>query len=416
MLIKLILSDVNHNSNKYWIAKLNDDGSIDVKYGRVGKSEQKVYYPSTRGGKNFLNKKIREKEKKGYKRIETTDQISTQSLNNDSLEKIVKTQIKTSGESILNKLIDYLIAENIHQIVSNTNISYDKQSGVFETPLGVVTKNNINEARILLDNLAPYINGKNFKSKKFNELINEYFMLIPTNFGMKKFNGEIFFKDGKESLNKQLEILDSLEVSYDSIQTNNNISPDTQKAVFDLSLNFASEKEHDRIKQLYEKTKSDQHYTVRNLNVNNVYTLDIPSLKQKFNPDKLNNVWELWHGTKSSGILSILKSGLKITPPSTVRTQGNNFGTGLYFSDRSSKSLQYTTSFWGGGSSKIKMMFLCQVAMGKYFTPKDTTKSPPPNGYNSYFAKANESGNLINNEMIIQKENQHLLTHLVEFT
>ena len=71
----LVCVDGNDNHNKYYEAKENDDGSIDVRYGRVGKSEQTHHYSPWE--KNF-DDLIYSKEKKGYEDI--TDKMATKSV------------------------------------------------------------------------------------------------------------------------------------------------------------------------------------------------------------------------------------------------------------------------------------------------------------------------------------------------
>jgi poly [ADP-ribose] polymerase len=92
------------------------------------------------------------------------------------------------------------------------------------------------------------------------------------------------------------------------------------------------------------------------------------------------------------------------------------FGAGLYFSDQSTKALNYATNFWNSsGSSKRIFMFLCDVAMGKYHVPSGGWGSGyPKRGFDSTFAKANVSS-VRNNEMIVYKLPQANLKYLLEF-
>jgi len=60
-------------------------------------------------------------------------------------------------------------------------------------------------------------------------------------------------------------------------------------------------------------------------------------------------------------------------------------------------------------------MFLCSVAMGKYYVPSGPSSNLPKAGYDSTYAKARQSG-VMNNEMIVYKTNQCNLKYLVEFS
>jgi poly [ADP-ribose] polymerase len=91
------------------------------------------------------------------------------------------------------------------------------------------------------------------------------------------------------------------------------------------------------------------------------------------------------------------------------------FGDGLYFSDQSTKALNYATNFWrGGGSTRRIFMFLADVAMGKPYTPSGWGRDFPRRGYDSTFAKGGVSS-VSNNEMIVYETNKANLKYLIEF-
>jgi poly [ADP-ribose] polymerase len=127
----------------------------------------------------------------------------------------------------------------------------------------------------------------------------------------------------------------------------------------------------------------------------------------------------LWHGTKSSNCLSILKAGMMIPPASSSHVCGRAYGNGLYFSDQSTKSIRYATGAWtGGGRTDRKFMFLVDVAMGKMHTPTSVAPGSsykPPQGHDSCFARAGVSG-VQNNEMIVFSLTQANPVFLCEFT
>jgi poly [ADP-ribose] polymerase len=129
---------------------------------------------------------------------------------------------------------------------------------------------------------------------------------------------------------------------------------------------------------------------------------------------KVGNVVELWHGTKASNLLSILKCGLIIPPSNASFCTGRMFGNGIYFSDQSTKSLNYAYGYWSGRTDNNCFMFLADVAMGKHYVPKSAGEHLPKPGYDSTYAKAGVSG-VINNEMIVYKTYQVNLRFLVEF-
>jgi poly [ADP-ribose] polymerase 2/3/4 len=90
------------------------------------------------------------------------------------------------------------------------------------------------------------------------------------------------------------------------------------------------------------------------------------------------------------------------------------FGNGLYFSDQSTKSLNYSYGYWNGVREPNCFMFIADVAMGNASTPSGPTRNNPPAGHDSYFAQANKSG-VQNNEMIVFRTSQVQLRWLIEF-
>jgi poly [ADP-ribose] polymerase len=152
------------------------------------------------------------------------------------------------------------------------------------------------------------------------------------------------------------------------------------------------------------------------LSVHAVYTVKIAVMSNAF--DKygatLPDIRQLWHGTKASNLLSILKGGLIIPSSSSGHVTGRMYGDGVYASSVSTKALNYATNFWGsGGSTDRTFMFLLDMAMGKYYDAQTWGGSFPKSGTHSTWARAGRA--LKNDEMIVYRLDQVNLTHLVEF-
>ena len=91
------------------------------------------------------------------------------------------------------------------------------------------------------------------------------------------------------------------------------------------------------------------------------------------------------------------------------------FADGIYFSDQSSKSLNYAMGYWDSGAKATNcFMFLNKVAMGNYQVPARSTSKFPDRGYDSYYAQPGKSG-ILNNEMIVFRSTQINPEYLVEF-
>jgi poly [ADP-ribose] polymerase len=91
------------------------------------------------------------------------------------------------------------------------------------------------------------------------------------------------------------------------------------------------------------------------------------------------------------------------------------FGDGVYFSDQSTKSLNYCTGFWGGGASQRAFMILSDVAMGKIYEPTRSFRGSVSAHGDSVFAKPGKAG-IMNNEMVVARTSQIMSKVLCEFS
>lgn len=409
--VRLILADIENNNNKFWEADLNEDGSINIRYGRVGKNPQTTNYgPSSQGEKDFL-KKIAAKKKKGYTEAKVIS--STKTVEQTGLTKIAKSQIRISGGQIVSDLVERLVKENIHKITSNTNIKFDESKGLFQSPLGIVTVKAIDEARNKLAEMADFALKSDWRNPTLIRATNDYLRLIPRDIGMRKFNLESFFSNVKETLGKENDTLDSLKSSYEAFLASDpkdEKEEEIQEKVFDLSLSLADNQEYDRVKKWFEKSKKTQH-RYGNIKIDKMFKVD-SSYNENFD-NKIGNIQEVFHGTNSANSLSILKSGLKISPPNSATIAGKLFGNGVYGSQTSSKSLGYCMGRWGQGKGHSIHIYVLEFAMGKPFYPNSYGISKLPKGYNSCWATP-EKTKLYNDELIVYKEDQIKIKYLIE--
>jgi len=85
----------------------------------------------------------------------------------------------------------------------------------------------------------------------------------------------------------------------------------------------------------------------------------------------------------------------------------------VYGANNSTKSLNYSTGFWGGSRNKFdnSFLFIADFALGKEHRVSSPT-SRPPSGYDSIYAQKGSS--LYNDEFIVYRLNQVTLKYLVE--
>lgn len=393
------------NSNKFHQWERQSDGGWKHTYGRVGAAGVSAIVPESKARAKF-----REAMGKGYVLVDVanTDGVEVKA-GNENLKEAAEEQI-AKGDPKIKALVHYLAERNVHNITSSTTMKYNAVTGLFSTPLGVVTRDTIAKARALLAQAQALIEAK----KEDDKVATQYLMLIPQDIGRDRPTFERVFPD-LDAIQKQSDILDSLSASLDMVdQAKSSSQPVVEKQkVFDLTLALIEDKkEIERIRKFYKDTLNRTHAAAV-LDVDEVYTVHITQMKANFEKDgkTVGGIRELWHGTSVGNVLSILQKGLIIP---TSASNGRMFGNGIYFSDISTKSLNYAYGYWGGNARDNQcFMFLAEVAMGKPYTPPGPCSSIPK-GYDSCFAAAGKSS-VQNNEMIVYRLGQANITHLVRF-
>ena len=422
---KYIKSDVNNNNNKFWYIELYDDNTVITKWGRVGDTGQSKTFPGA--GVGFLEKKCREKESERngeipYRKLNViansgiVQTSTTKTVTDAAIKEVAKKQIKTNNP-IVTKLVEYLAKVNAHNIseASGGRIQYNDTTGLFSTPLGIVTQDNIDEANKLLIDIGDMVASHQYISK-VGDLTNSYCMLIPQNFGHKRLDVKEFWSD-LAKVQYQKQILDSLQASLDAAMSPSNTKVDTipEKKVFDVELNLVEDRSVvSRIHKLYYSSKKS--HSCSYLNPTDVYEIKIGKMSEAFQKDgaKMTNIWELWHGSSCSNLLSIMSKGFIIPPRTSPNVTARMFGDGVYASNISTKALGYSTGYWGQSSHNRYFMFLIDMAMGNFYVPHVASSNLPKPGYDSTFAKPGISG-IQNEEMIVYRTSQVSPKYLIEF-
>ncbi len=412
-----VKTDAKENNNKFWEITLHDNGSVSTRNGRVGSNGQE----RTLGqGEALYDSKVREKTRGGYKKVDVVGASAGATKAVSDVRRAAEEQIG-NGDPTVTELVRKLAQINKHQILaaSGGQMDLDLSTGIIRTPVGVVSHGNVDSARAILPKLAPFVEKDRMDDAKFIDLLNDYLMLVPQKVGSKRgWHKDVLPDTG--AIVKQTALLDQLEASIEMAEEEmkkaSKLAAGEAPKVFDVRLSVLEGPETDRIKAFYAKTINGVHSSSR-LRPKRFFTVDIGAMTKAWEEDgaKLSNRMELWHGTRAHNLLSILKTGL-IIPKShgSIQVTGRMFGDGLYFSDQSTKSLNYAHGYWDGGPrDNTCYMFLPDVGMGKAHTPARPVQKIPA-GYDSCFAVGGKSG-VMNNEMIVYRTGQANLKYLIEF-
>lgn len=431
---KFSLFNVDGHHNKFWNIKLFDNGDVEVHYGSQGETGQRKSHSGV--GRSYFDKKIREKTSSSHhggaytenKVLGTVESVSSpSSVSKTELHRKAITDMG-ANQPELASLIRYFADVNAHNLweASGGKITYDADAGTFRTTQGVITLDQVQQARALLDQIAVYSKKSDFSSDDFKASINPYLSLIPQKGLVRHLDFADMFSQ-REGIQKQTDILDGLETSYAAVLA----APKPKEGVkeesklFKVSMDVAGGKDVDFVRKFYRETKGN-HSDVQHYDVKAVWNLKIDHMFAGFQNygRKMTNIWRLFHGTKASNMLSILKAGFVMPRQGTsVAITGWLWGSGIYFSDMSTKSIRYATGAWSGGAGARdrKFMFICEVAMGNYNVPSDREKwsYKLPRGYDSCFAQGGAQGGksgVINNEMVVFNTNQINPIFIMELT
>lgn len=437
-----VCSDATNNNNKFWSYEFDSDTNrCVIRYGRVGETPRVEEKIMTR---RQLDSKVREKThvrgkvgtptyKPPYREIEViannVTHVPKASLNKAAIKEAATEQL-AMGNPELSHLVTRLVEANKHELyhASGGKLDVDVTTGIVSTPIGVITVDTVKRARVILDALEPYVRSNDMESDRFIKHLNDYLMLVPQEVPGRSRGWHRKFFRSYDTLRQQSTLLDQLEASADlavarmeaakksAVQVSLADTPNLFNAELKI---LADAGTISKIKRLFEGSINRRHVS-HNLRPVKFYEVLIRDMKVGFDSDgaKMKDIRLLWHGTRKFNVLSILKSGFLLPKTlSTMQTTGAMFGNGVYFSDQSTKSLNYSYGgVWDRGPRDATcFMFLSDVAMGKYFIPRGSDRNLPKPGYDSTWAKAGESG-VMNNEMIVYRTTQTNLRYLVEFS
>jgi poly [ADP-ribose] polymerase 2/3/4 len=411
------------NNNKFYEWTLHSDGTVTGRYGRVG--YEGTIIQGGHGSEAFEAKK-RERLKKSYKPVDIigTNTGSGAGASRSTLEReAVRALSFAVPTSELTELVKRLVMANKHHIetTSGGKITVSDTGGV-TTPLGAVSADSITQARGLLSQLATSPDSVN--------VIEEYLTLVPQSLGMGR-GWETMFRSA-DVMSKQREFLDQLDgavaiAASMAVTSPTGTTEPLVKFRYQLEPVATTDDRFLQVQKFYKDTSNASHVSARKRLVAIYRIVDnAESFAAWKNAQKtLRNTRELWHGTSDHNMLSILHRGLYVPPTrgSTIHIAGRMFGDGIYLSDQSTKSLNYSTGFWGGGNSGTTTpMLLTNTVMGHEMRPTAqhqalTRGTDPSNGktYNSIFVRGGTC-RVRNNEMIVWDTTQINLGYLCLFS
>lgn len=444
----LKMVDVHNNNHKFYEIMENDDGSVDVNYGRIGAtSVQHKHYGIHEAGKSFYQI-LDAKERKGYKRDDTRKQVSAST---SDLTKTTTIDYKPIEFEPVKEVIDEFLRTQ-KQIVQKT----------FTTKVEHITQKQVDDAKFYLNNLK-IVRNKQFDNPKYNltgsfneVLLKEDYMgkalpecllfcverrsnnvkdlLLSDRFScsLSATEWKDIVKEMDSIISREEKLINALEGEYNQYKLAHPDKIDPVKkpknncTVLEangIKMEEITYKEEDKIMSLLRK-KNWQG--LENLSrYNSSYKVEVDKTQGKYDEYcKKNNIKDkmfLWHGSITGNLWSILTTGLRIMPHAA---NGRAFGNGLYFANNSQKGANYTSArpnrlngvqsmSWNKGNDTHGYLALFEVATGK---PQIVTSTGAyyKNNYDSLWYQATGSGGFRDDEIVIYNDDACTLKYIVK--
>lgn len=406
----LVCVDSKTNHNKFYEMTENDNGSIDVVYGRVDKTPVRRRYESWE--RDFDTLKA-EKERKGYK-----DVTALHMKKEVSDSKVQEMSYKPVEDEVVQAALERMIESSRMFISRNYSVTADK-----------ITPKMISEAQYDLSRLS-HIACSNSPAAlwEFNKALEELFMDIPRAMNDVKSYMANSSADFDKIIQREAAMLDNLKGAINISQPS--VAPDKRKDMTalearGLTMRQVSYKEEDRIKDHLGKDYNGnvERRFVRAFAVENLETRKNYEQYKKDHHITPKGVKLFYHGSKVENWYSIMSTGLSLNPD--AKTTGKMFGQGLYFAPECRKALNYMDvkgSRWNNGQETTGYTAIYSVALGKAYEPNrilgsSFTAKDLPNGCSSVFAsKKNPHLGLVNDEYIVFNQNACTIKYMMEMT
>ncbi|EAL62878.2 ankyrin repeat-containing protein [Dictyostelium discoideum AX4] len=405
------------SNNKYYHLELQKDSQgihrVYTSYGRTDgpKTLEVRYVDNLEDGIDLYSSIYNEKtsDKKGYKPVKLDSSSVSSSTSTESL-----ITADSQLEPLIKTLVENLYVEATTQLTNSFSVTITERG--IETPLGVLSMEQVENGELVLKKINTYLNGTtNPSSVELEKLSSEFFTIIPHKLGR---GSDVVSKNtirNLDQLNTKFELLQlmkdllvvkvsgtgkhALDMKYRALKTN--LSP-LGKYSYDYSV----------VKNLLKG--------VEGINDLNIYQIqkegDVESHSLQ-SPSKL-----LFHGSRASNFVGILSRGL-LLPKVIVnngggRTDFGYLGAGIYFGDGFDTALKYAHPSLSNGK---RYALVSKVGLGRVSNHLKINSSltQPPSGFDSCLGIKKNSTNqsdFHDNEYVIYNTNQYRQEYLIEFT
>jgi poly [ADP-ribose] polymerase len=402
------------NSNKVYIMEELADGRIKCEYGRVGKNMAIVFK-----SKHEWDKILREKtsDKKGY--TDVTELLA---------EPVVD---KTNGDprnNAVDAIKDAMVKKLVQDLMAYANKSIQKN---YKVTQDAVSEQQVDAAQEVLTKVTAMLKvGADVKEVN-NELL-RLFTIIPRRMDNVK-NHLVQGLDNDDQLEKAQRLLGEEQSALDTMAGQVKLIKQQKQSVettgeemsdidilTQMGLKVEVEKNAETLALITKLLGDNANKAKKIFKVVNIATQE--RFDKNFSSAKVKKKRLYWHGSRNENWFNIIQTGLLIRPSGAVHT-GSMFGDGIYFANKSQKSLGYSSlsgSYWTRGNSQIGFLALFDVHLGneKHIYKHDSScyslsqANIQKDGFDSVYAHG--GADLRNDEFIIYNSAQCTISHLIQ--
>ncbi len=396
----------SENKNKFYIMQLIKSGPeyiIYIRYGRVGATGRIVHdkftelitaidffesqFKKKTGNSWYARHNFVKKDKKYYladiEYAEISSESDTQDSQNDDIDDIVELD---------NRIMNFLKLISNSTYMKNTLIQLEID--IDKMPLGKISQKQIDNAYEIINQINQNLDNDD----KLSKLSSEFYTLIPIACGMKK--PPII--NSKKLIGKNIHLINELSqmvygtkavIKLEKNSTNFiNFYNDLHTEIIPLDKN---DDMYIILEKYLKNSKASTHQF--NFDILEIFQIDREGERKNYEKycKKIDNKILLFHGTRISNMIGILKNGLVCDPSKlgiNVNITGKMFGLGVYFANSVSKSIQYCAY---DSSENIACVFVCEVALGnmlkKSQSDSNLTATTLPKIYHSTWGVDNSS-------------------------
>lgn len=396
------------NSNKVYIMEEMSNGQIKCEYGRVGKELRTEYKDSSKWDSVYRQKLS---TTKGY--TDVTELMVEKVVNNSNGTKTLEISDKE-----VKKLMDDLMSFANKSIQQNYKVTQE-----------AVSEQQVNAAQKHIDEINTILKI-GVDTKKINDILIKLFTTIPRK--MDNVKAHLFsditnaktLKEAKELLGEEQDMLDTMAGQVQLLKQKAESAVNqttTDVTILDqMGVTIEIETNKEQLDLIYKLLGSNKNQAKKIFKVVNSKTEAV--FNNHFKNASVKKKRLYWHGSRNENWFNLVQTGLLIRPAGAVHT-GSMFGDGCYFSNKSQKSIGYTSlrgSYWAHGGDNKAFLGLFDVHIGnqKHIYKHDSScyslsqKVMDREGFDSVYAHGGID--LRNDEFIIYNPNQCTISHLIE--